>query len=510
MKKRIHLLHLKLELLRCRLNTHLPRYFRITKIGLVTTFIAFLLSTTVVVAQDERVNLDMWQESQLLYWLKNAALGTAATSYNADGAVAHGATYYVQEFVGATYEETNKISSVAYVQDVLENASLIKPVYAQATGYTTLNPILGLWKKVRDIALSAVIIVGIIISLMILFRVRQGQDYVTMLNMAPKIVVTIILIIASYALGGLMLDISTVGTKLVVGMFWDEAFIDKSKVSSPRFYPATLLTSEGKIYQEGKSSPLPDTADYNIFRLLSVLVNFESWGPRDCEQDEQPYDAWDGTTWENMCPLRVRDIVAAPTNIGFLDIGLRIEGATGIGQWGIELILQVFVLMIVFKAFFTLVGAFAQLLLRTVSAPIEFLLVPVQGFSAVTKWMRGMLSQVLVFPATLLMILIAAFMAHYQDAPYYINVDPEKAATGLGLFREAPYLISHSVQPSGLNILGRIIALVIISQIPNLPKLINQALQIAPPSGVGEEFGQRMRAAAGKIPIVGGLVNWMS
>jgi hypothetical protein len=513
MKRRIQLFFLRVELLRCQVNSHLPQLFKITKVGLITTFISLFLATSVVFAQsqnEERVNLDMWQENQLLYWLKNAAIGTRATSYNADGTVAsHGANYYLQEFIGQTYEETDQVSAVAYIQDTLEQANVIKPVYAQATGYATLHPILNLWKKVRDIALTAVIIVGLVIALMILFRVRQGQDYVSILNAIPKLIATIVLIIASYAMGGLMLDLSTLSTKVVVRIFFDEAIVNKSAIGNWNAYPATILDESGKVYQKGKTEPLANTADYNIFRLLSVLTNFESWGPRECDSDEQQNELWDGTEWEGMCPLRVRDIVAAPTNIGFLDWGLKIEGATGIGQWGIELILQVFVLMIVFKVFFTLIGAFAQLVLRTLSAPLEFLTVPLRGFGAVSGWAKGVLSQVLVFPATLLMILIAAVLAHYQSAPYYINLEGEDAAS-LGLFSNAPYFLTHSVQPGGLNILGRILALVIISQISNLPKLINQALQIAPPAAVGEEFGQRLRAAAGKIPVVGGLVNWMS
>ena len=208
MLKRIKLFFLKLDLLISRVNSRLPRILRITKFGIVTTFISLILSVTVVYAQsEERANLDIFSEKQLTFMAKNAALGLGSRAYNAQtGDSSTGATYYLNELISRTYEETDQISAVAYIQNELENAGIVRPVQAQATGYVMMRPVLNLWKAVRNISLGFIVVAGLILAVMILLRVRSGQDYVTILNALPKLVVTIVLIIFSYSLGGLMLD----------------------------------------------------------------------------------------------------------------------------------------------------------------------------------------------------------------------------------------------------------------------------------------------------------------
>jgi hypothetical protein len=36
-----------------------------------------------------------------------------------------------------------------YIADVLESARIIEPAYAQGIGFSSLNPILGIWKNLE-------------------------------------------------------------------------------------------------------------------------------------------------------------------------------------------------------------------------------------------------------------------------------------------------------------------------------------------------------------------------
>ncbi|MBN2015591.1 hypothetical protein JW766_02055 [Candidatus Dojkabacteria bacterium] len=506
---RIRLKFYKLRLFLLTLNNQLPKLLRVTRWGIITTILSLVLSVSVVFAQDDesRANLDTFSEYQLTYMLKNLAIGTGPQRYSASGQTTTGATYYLNSLMGEIYEETDQVSAVAYVQDTLEDAHLVQPAYAQASGYTMLNPILELWKKIRNVSLAIIVVVGLILAIMILFRVRSGQGYVSVLNALPKMLVAILLIVFSYSIGGLMLDLTTLGTKGVLAFFLDERFVNLDHVQNINEYPATMLNSSGEIAQEG-DAPVEGLADYNIFRLMSVLVSFDSWGHYDCDpSDPDPYMPWkdiSGHPWQDQCGLQIRDIIATPTNVRMLDFGIKVTGS-GIGEWGLTLIFNVFILMIVFKVFFALVGAFAQIILRVLIAPIQFMFVPIRGLETVTSWLKSVIAQVLVFPGTMLMLLIAALLGNYFGAPpYWINND------AIDLFKDAPYMLTHSVQPGGLNFLGRIIAIIIVSQIPNLPKLIEQALQVTAGPDVGAELGQRLKAAAAKIPVLGGIVNWLT
>jgi len=245
--------------------------------------------------------------------------------------------------------------------------------------------------------------------------------------------------------------------------------------------------------------------DLNVFRLVSQIVQFESWGDRPCGSDEDSPKEWVGTSKEGRCPMRVQDIIATPTNISVLDWSLEILGS-GIGQFSIELILKVFILMTVMKVFFALVQALVMLFLRTIVAPFVFLTIPLSGFSVVSDWAKGMLSHALVFPVALAMILIAAFLAIVPNAPFYIS-------EGLGQdgFQYAPEMLAHSIRSgSSFNFLGRIAAVVIIAQIPNVQKLIEQSMKIPQSQDFAAQAGQQLKYAANKIPIVGSIVNWLT
>ena len=507
---RVKYLQAKLSFL--RFNYSLPRFLRITKFGIFTTIISFILSISIVSAADktgERVNLDRFTENQLGYTLSNLANGLGPGTYNSEtGETSAGALTYMNSFVSEVYYSTSEISATKEVEATVNKLGFGSPVNAQAaTGITQLRPINVLWGTIRNISLGFIVLVGIILAFFILLGVRQGQGFVTVFNAFPKIIVSIILIIMSYSLGGLMLDVSTLGTRFVLNIFYSDGISEKTKIGSLDRYPCSLVDDSGKIIK-----PVPtqcEGQDFNVFRLMSTLVAYQTWGTeRDCSAGETPNIDSNGDGTDDKCGTEITDIIATPTNIKFLDPATEILNTAGIGLSTIKLIIEVFILMTIVKVFFGLLSAFVQVVLRVITAPIEFLTIPLRGYSALSSWIKFQLSNVLVFPGTMLMFLLAALFAAYgtPEAPFFM-IDQFDGKTFSGIHP----LITHSVNTGGnsANFIGRVIAVVIVSQIPNLQKYIQQAFQVATPDIAGE-VGQKFKAAATKIPVVGGIVNWMS
>ena len=72
MIKRIYRIYLKLELIFVTINSKLPTILRITKFGLITTCISFIIASCFSVVHAKDTNLGIWIDSQLPLTVKAA------------------------------------------------------------------------------------------------------------------------------------------------------------------------------------------------------------------------------------------------------------------------------------------------------------------------------------------------------------------------------------------------------------------------------------------------------
>lgn len=112
------------------------------------------------------------------------------------------------------------IDYTQYVAHNLRNKDIIPKSYAafnQGTGFDGLRPVLPLWKAFRNIAYMLFAIAFIMYGIMIMFRVRvDGKTAATITLAIPNLVTTLLLITFSYAIVGLLIDISTVFSALLI------------------------------------------------------------------------------------------------------------------------------------------------------------------------------------------------------------------------------------------------------------------------------------------------------
>ncbi len=120
------------------------------------------------------------------------------------------------------------ISGVSYIKEKIQNFDLVPVAKAQTTpgfGFSALEPIQSMWKGARDIAFGLFVLAAIILSFMIMFRVKISPQVVISVQSAiPKLIIALILVTFSYAIAGLMIDlmyvviglVSLFGTSLMV------------------------------------------------------------------------------------------------------------------------------------------------------------------------------------------------------------------------------------------------------------------------------------------------------
>ncbi len=508
-KLKLKYFYYKFLLIGKKLNGKLPRFMRITKYSLLTTFAAFLVASGIMIVNARSCsNMEVWMGDQSCDGASQSGGNLGAVISTANSFIS-GTTEEVPDTEGAirikgsllvalnnlivkTYDGTDEVSGTKYIADKVEEAGIVQPVQAQVPGYTTFEPVLNIWEVFRNLSLSLIIVIGLILAFMILFRVQQGQGYVTIMNSLPKIVLAVVMIIFSYSMAGLIVDFGNVAQRLTVNLFFNEKFIDST------FYGTQNATNPAyplNIYADHNyNNKMPDGGQYesnlrdmNIFRLVSRFTEFESWDP----------------SGNNV---NITDIIRTPTNIGILDSGLDFIGNEHLpAPELLKLIITIVIITGVVKIFFALVKAFAEMIIYTIFAPVIFLFMPLSA-GAFTSWLRRFLASSLLFPATFLMLFLAAIISGVEGAPW---VTKSGQATIAGI---APDLLLYSVNrkigPKGeeFSFLTRILGLTIVMMIPTLPQFLQQQLQVAENVMV-EGAKQSFRNVATKIPFVGGLFN---
>ena len=101
------------------------------------------------------------------------------------------------------------VSGMDYLASVGENMGIVPSAYAQTgAGFSSLSPILPLWRAFRNIAYVFFVILFVVIGIAIMFRIKiSPQAVITIQSAIPKIVIALLLVTFSYAIAGFMVDL---------------------------------------------------------------------------------------------------------------------------------------------------------------------------------------------------------------------------------------------------------------------------------------------------------------
>lgn len=265
-------------------------------------------------------------------------------------------------------------SSKEYLADLGQNLGIIpKPAYAQGTGFAGLNPILGLWKTMRNIAYLFFVIIFVFVGFAIMFRVKiDPQTVISIQTALPKLVIALILVTFSYAIAGLLIDLMYVFIALLFALF-------QSQLSS--------LTATG----QAPIQELEDLLGHNLFTAFWYMLG--------------------GWQFVTTVASGIYDLVFAFTN----QIPL-ISNALGSTTSAIAtLIFAIAIAFSMFKLFFTLLISFISIIMGVIFSPLMLMLEAIPGQRGLGNWFKLMLSNIIVFPLTAAIFILGAILVHSYE-----------------------------------------------------------------------------------------------
>lgn len=427
--------------------------------------------------------------SILLYRSLNCSLiGEACTDNPSDGD--ENVHNSFAGFVGKifTFQFSNPpASGIYWVADSLQKTGLIPNTYAaEGIGFAGIKTILPIWKVFRDISLLLIVVFLIISGFMIMFRTKiNAQTVISLENSLPRIVVTLIFIVFSFAIAGFLIDLMYIVTILIVSQF------------------STLNIGDFFNVQ-------------NKTELINKFVNPGLWElfPR---VDSKMTFYGIGNAFYNILPSMIQELLSGSISIlgayfltkhlDFLwkPIGENLKnlgagggaqvlgfGASGEGNiggipgwgpfiltiWMIGILLPfiapfIISLLIFFSVFFVIVRIFVillktyiKILLLIIFSPLMLLLGAWPGKNFIFSWIKNLSVNLFIFPLVTTLVLVSAVIAKINlngssnlwAAPYLYGLDPQAmtAIIGFGIMLVIPDIIklmkeSLGVKDSGIS-----------------------------------------------------------
>jgi hypothetical protein len=351
---------------------------------------------------------------------------------------------------------TRPVSGIAYFKDIAERAKLVPEVSAQGFGFSAANPVLGLWRMVRNVTYFLLILVIIVMSFMIMFRVKiSPQTVITVQSALPKIIVALLLITFSYAIAGLLIDLMYVVIGLIAGIISGSGLVGRTVVRDYgewiNMYNA--LTTERSIFGL--------LAQYQFTFAIGLISAFFASG-----------------------------FLSSP--FGFLSLIL------------IPLILLITAIVLLFawlKILWLLFKTFAMILLQIVAGPIMILLGAFGVGGGFGLWLRSLIAQLAVYPVIGFMFIMSfvflrgAFLAWEGPlgTPLMNLLFPFGTQQTLGGSTWTPPLTVGSTQT---ELLWLVMSLAVLLLIPNVSNIIRGMIERRP-FQYGTAIGAALGAGAG-------------
>lgn len=293
------------------------------------------------------------------------SLLTALVAFNKQGAEQKEAYVYnnektlfgfVTRAITSTY--TPPASGAYYVADAIDHIGISRTAYAQGFGYYGLQPFLVTWKVMRNFVYVAFSIVIIGVAISVLMRQSfSSNNAVTVQQILPNIIITLIAITFSYAIAGFLIDL----------MYW-------------------IMYAVGSFIQvnTGHDSSGVSGVDY----ILSKSI----WGVFTSAMSAGFTNTYSG----------VSTMIQGLFNSGFWSgVGGKIVGAISGGL--AALVMVVIVLVNVFKLFFILAKSYVFVVLYTVFSPF---ILAMQVFKPGTfrRWVLSIAANLSPFALTFFML----------------------------------------------------------------------------------------------------------
>lgn len=272
-------------------------------------------------------------------------------------------------------------SGVGYLAYLGRKLDLVPQTYAQegqGVGFNEMHPYLSIWTKFRDLSYGLFVLIFIFIGFAIMFRIKiSPQAVVTIESALPKLIIALLLITFSYAIVGFMIDIMMVISNLIIFTFKslpDLPALFKDRIPTGTFIDARNLF--GTIFMVGVPPIL-------FFILIFVLLG-----------------------------AGLGAIVGVVASAGTFSFPAALVGALLA-----FLLLFIVFLIALLRLLWTLLKAYAMVVLSLIFSPFIILVGALPGSNAISSWFRNILANLAVLPTVLAMVFLAGYLtvsAWYQ------------------------------------------------------------------------------------------------
>lgn len=357
-------------------------------------------------------------------------------------------------------------STYLYVANLFENIGVTpKTAYAQGVtgkGQGVLLPVLQLWQLTRNVAYLSFTLIFVTVGLMIMFRHRINAQTVVTAQMAlPGLILGLILVTFSYFIAALIVDLAFVGMKVVASLFVTSGAPGVSGAEQLADKPIWDLF----ISFISKHAVKPIAAFVSMFTL--------------------PPDAaaalGSGLMWRINPILGIAGLIPGVGKpISELIGGGAAQIAGGIIGTLLSLVIIIALVVQMFRLAWKLIQSYIAILVATIMGPLVILLSSIPGRGAtLSNWWKGLLANVLVFPAVFGAFLFASVLLESTGAVG--SGDP------LPLFTGVP-----------AQMLALILGFGVVLMVPAIPDQVKAAFGIKG-GGLGAVAGAEAATAVGSL-----------
>lgn len=354
-----------------------------------------------------------------------------------------GAIGLMGNLIALTY--TPPLHTGDYFSYLAQNFGLAKPAYAQGVGFQGLKPLMNLWIAFRNIVYLAFVVVFVVIGVAIMLRVKiDPRTVMTIENQIPKIIVGLLLVTFSFAIAGFLIDLMYISIYLLFNIFNNSQIISSTTITK-------INQTQGWFQGQNPFGVLNDLVGFR------ELVTDSAGGVKDIVQNlfavGASVDPGKGPAQGITIPV-ISGIINIVT--GILDFVRNALGALlgWVAGTLAFLVIAIAILWALFRLWFELIKAYIFILIDVVLAPFFVVLglfpgSPI-GFGA---WMRDIIANLAVFPATIAMFLLGrvfmdAFGTSSATSPFVAPLignpgDPKAigALIGLGIILMTPQIL---------------------------------------------------------------------
>jgi len=308
-------------------------------------------------------------------------------------------------------------SSVHYATYLAEKIGAV-PAYAQqVSGADMFRPVIIIWQKARDISLTFMVIVMILLAFSILIRRKTSSEIVSPINSLVGLGVSLILIVFSYPITAFIVDIGTnVGNRFVASLL--NPYINAKDLLEGLYTPGSgynIIDMVVDIQAIGVGGTLVSIVEKIVGSSMPIL-----------SEDIQNFFGGLSRGGNMIGGL----IGAIGTFFSWIITGIisQVLAATLSKEAGGSLftLIASFVLFFVnVRVTFALFIAYVSLAAKVAISPFAFVGTAFPGgFNGIWNWVKTVLADALVFPTVFAGILLAAIFLNLR-----MSVLPDQCKT---------------------------------------------------------------------------------